>query len=185
MQLATLLVGGLLVAGLAVTVDDPHAALVKLLHGGPQGHREIASRLDDHADTAALRVLHDSVGALDLDAERRARLHERMVRHATPVHEALMQLVSARDAHVRAVLAVPFDPEALGAAGRDLAEARQSLATATAALHAELRASLDEAELVALDAAREARLTELEAGHAELLEQLLTEASRAHAPHGR
>jgi hypothetical protein len=182
MQFGHLLAGGLLAAGLVVTAgDDPHRALMKLLHGGADTEAGSASLMQGGADMAALHLLHEALDRVGLEGERRVQLHERLASHATPLHDSLAQLISARDAHLHAVLAVPLAVEALTQSSQDLARAQEQIVGLSVELHLALQESLDAGERVAFDAAREALLAEAEARHEELSQQI---RSGAFGPQG-
>src|SRR5262245_46412572 len=119
MNLAPLLLGGLLVAGVVVAGDDHLTALMKKLHGS-----EPDCPLAGDSEIAPLGALHEAVGRLGLDEARRAALHERLREHAPAMHEALAAAVTARDAQVRATFMVPFDAPALEQASQALDAAR-------------------------------------------------------------
>jgi hypothetical protein len=185
MQLAQLLVGGLLATGLAtglVAAGDEHLAFMKMLHGGCHGAPEAA--LVACPDMAAVGLMHEALGRIGLAAERGEQLHEQMAAHATVLHESLAQLVSARDAQLRAVLAVPADPAALQDASRQLASAEQAVAGASSEMHAAIRARLSDAERQAFDAARDALLVEAADQHAELRQQVQSGAFGPRSAHG-
>lgn len=171
MNLASLLLGGLLVAGVVVAGDDHLTKLMKKLHGG--GHDFPAAA---EPDAAPLSVLYEAVGRLGLPEDRLTALHESLLPLAAPIHVALGQVLATRDAQVRATLKVPFDALALQQASENLGIAELTLAKATASLHAVLRGRLSDADLAAFDAAVQEQLSGAEAEHAEFRRMLETGA---------